>query len=103
MARRRRSKYNHYIRVERKYGSSRVWRLKDQGNSIILDDKYLLDKLGIDLRDGGSSFREFLNLNKKCLDALGVTVSLTSKDGGGLSKSNIIKYDWCHPNSFFKK
>lgn len=92
MARRRRSKYK-YTRVERKYESSRVWRLKDQGNSIVLDDKYLLDKLGIDLRDGSASFREFLNLNKKSLDALGLTVSLTSKDGRGYLKvmsSNMI-------------
>lgn len=82
-----------YTRIERKHESSRVWRLRDQANSVVLKDRYLLDKLGIDLRDGGASFKDFLNLNKKYLDALGLTISLTSKDGRGYLKvtsSNMI-------------
>ncbi len=53
MTRKKRSKYR-YTLVERKHESSRVWRLRDQANSIVLIDKYLLDNFGIDLRDGGA-------------------------------------------------
>lgn len=93
MARKIKRKKFKYQSAGRKYKGSRVWRLKDQENSTILEERYLLDKLGIDLRDGGATFHEFLGLNKKGFDSLGLKISLISRDNKGYLKvtsSNII-------------
>lgn len=98
MARRKRSKYK-YTRLERKHGSSRVWRLKDQGNSIVLHDKDLLNDLGISTSNRApdslslEALREFKKLNRNYLNSLGLTISYTSKNGKDflrVTSSNMI-------------
>lgn len=98
MVGRKRSKYK-YVKVDRKHESSIVWRLRDQGNGIILDNESLLKDLGLNLsnREPTSislkAFQEFKTLNKKYLDALGLSISSTSKNGSDFLKitsSNMI-------------
>jgi len=92
MSRKKQGRYRREV-FQIKSESPRVWRLKDQGNSIVLYDDNLLNELGINIntakrfkdhrcqrRFHSIHSRNLKILIKKYLDALGLEIRIESKD-----------------------
>lgn len=75
------SSYGHEWEFKKEKRYSRVWILKDQGGRVVLEDKDLLINLGINAKDGGISFQDFLALNKVYREILGVAFDVVCQSG----------------------